>query len=155
MNWLLTTKQRIADCLQKLDHCPISIPTIQMMLSGYSTIGTKLRSKIVSKANLGGVENFIGLTTISSFIDGANMSGYVDLSMFVVTNKCKSVERAFAINNNMTSLDISGWDLSGVTNSKNIFYATNNLSSIIAIGCNDDTVSKLRSWKSSATIVTE
>lgn len=82
------------------------------------------------------------------------MSGYVDLSMFVVTNKCKNVERAFAINNNMTSLDISGWDLSGVTNSKNTFYGTNRLSTIIAIGCNEDTVSKLSSWKP-VTIVTE
>lgn len=44
MNWLQTTKQRIADCLQKLDHCPISLPTIPTMLNGYSTIGTKFKA---------------------------------------------------------------------------------------------------------------
>ena len=125
------------------------------MLNGYSTIGTVLRTKIISKANLGGVENFTGLTTIESFLQQCNLSGTVDVSMFVITNKCKNVSRAFYINNNMTTLNISGWDLSGVTNSRDIFYGTNKLSTIIAIGCNEDTVSKLRSWKSQATIVTE
>ena len=63
--------------------------------------------------------------------------------------------------NKLTSLDLSGWDMTNVTNIESMFRFCNNLKTIKMIGCNQTTIDKIKSALSSVgilnnvTIVTE
>ena len=57
---------------------------------------------------------------------------------------------------NLTTLDLSGWDLSNITKMDNVFEGCSNLGTIRMKGCSEATINKVISVKpSSATIVTE
>ena len=61
----------------------------------------------------------------------------------------------------LTSLDLSGWDMTNVTRKSNMFKYCNKLKTIKMIGCNQTTIDKIKSALTSAdilnnvTIVTE
>ena len=45
----------------------------------------------------------------------------------------------------LTSLDLSGWDMTNVTNINNMFTSCSNLSTIRMVGCNQTTIDKIKS----------
>lgn len=61
---------------------------------------------------------------------------------------------------NLTSLDLSGWDMSNVTNMSNMFKESTSLKTIRMVGCNEATINKIKTQLATdgiknVTIVTE
>ena len=62
--------------------------------------------------------------------------------------------------NSLTSLDLSGWDISNVPYTEDMFHGCNALKTIRMVGCSQDTIDKIKAQLSTdgitgCTIVTE
>ena len=79
----------------------------------------------------------------------------LDVSNFNTSNVTDMYEM-FGFCNRLTSLDLSGWDMTNVTSTNYMFDGCSKLTTIRMVGCNTDTINKIKAVKpSTATIITE
>lgn len=95
------------------------------------------------------------VTSMCSMFNYCNRLTSLDVSNFNTSN-VTDMSSMFWNCTSITSLDLSGWDMTNVTNTSDMFYGCNKLTTIRMIGCNQDTINKIKAVKpSSATIITE
>ena len=100
--------------------------------------------KVNVKANLVGNNTIIPFSTIEASFKGSNTS---NLNIMVYL---------FYGYSGLTSLDLSGWDTSNVTDMTDMFTDCTSLKKITMKGCSQETINAISGVKpSSATIVTE
>ena len=98
----------------------------------------------LNSVNLSGC-NFNGVTTCKEMFDNCSALKEIDLSG--CSFKCADNASLTYMFNNCTSLetvDFSYCDLSKSTNNKQLFTNCKALKTIRAVGCNEDTLTKLR-----------
>ena len=119
---------------------------------GLYRISNRVVKKVVVKADIsykGGnhmypPESIIPISTIEASFKGSNISKETDI--YGMFGNCSG----------LTSLDLSDWDMSNVTDMGATFEGCSKLTTIRMKGCSEATINKIRGVKpSSATIVTE
>lgn len=98
---------------------------------------------------------YSGVTDISEMFFTYDNITSLDVSGWD-TSKVTNMHEMFAYCTSLRSLDVSGWDVSSVTDMSYLFWDCRSLKTIRMVGCNDTTKNKIKNWMpSGCTIITE
>ena len=134
--------------LTSLDVSNFDTSNVTNMIGMFSGC-SGLTSLDLSNFNTSKVTNMYGM------FDGCSGLTSLDVSHFDTSNVTEMVSM-FSDCTSLTFLDLSGWDMTNVTDTGFMFEGCSKLKTIRMVGCNTDTINKIKEVKpSTATIVTE
>ena len=108
--------------------------------------------KVVVKANISYEPRYITPFTYGKIIPSSTVEASFKGSKLNITD----IKGIFQYCSGLTSLDLSGWDMSSVTFMPNMFNGCDSLRTIRMVGCSEATIKKITDVKpSTASIVTE
>ena len=105
----------------------------------------KLPSLNVSGWDTSNVTAMNGMFSRCPKLSSLDLSGWNTSSVTDMSNMFMLCQAA--------SLDLSGWDMTKVTSTNSMFFRCNSLTTVRMVGCNSETVSKVRDALSSASIL--